>query len=452
MVDRLSFFGLGKLGLPLAALFAESGLTTLGIDIDAALVKRLKSGEVPYVERGLSELLNKAAPAITYTTNAHAAAETDASIILVPTPSDTSSPEYSINYVNEACRDLAASLNSRPHSRYHLIVISSTVAPGTITNRITPLFKELLGQSAGENFGIAYVPDFVALGEVIEGFRNPDFLLVGSDDEKALQAAVALYQRIMPGAPVRRLSVRDAEITKMAHNLFCCMKISFANCLAQLGEQLGGADLDGITETLGLATKIGPRYLQAGAPYGGPCLPRDTLGFMHLTVPLGLSAPLATASETINTAQYDLVERHVLAKGPRSVAILGLSFKKGTPVTVGSPALVFAARFLARSLKVLAYDPQPEAREEVRAVLGEAITCCETLAEAVTAADAILVCNPEPSFAGLGKSVPTDRTIIDPWGCIKDPHPGLVRPGRPRLTSRPLSAPTREAYEPADAN
>jgi len=162
MGHQLSFFGLGKLGLPLAALFARNGVPTIGIDTNAALIARLKAAETPYVEPGLAELLEEAAPSITYTTDAQAAAATDATIILVPTPSTPSAPEFSIEYVVTACNALAAALKTRPSPRYHLIVIASTVMPGTVADRITPLLEQALGQRAGPDFGVAYVPDFVA--------------------------------------------------------------------------------------------------------------------------------------------------------------------------------------------------------------------------------------------------------------------------------------------------
>jgi UDPglucose 6-dehydrogenase len=425
---------------------------TIGIDINAGLIARLNAGETPYVEPGLAELLKEAAPAITYTTDALAAADTEASIILVPTPSTPEAPEFSINDVAKACGDLASALRTRTRPRYHLIIISSTVAPGAIGNRITTLLEDALGQRAGRDFGIAYVPDFVALGDIVKGFKQTPFLLVGSDDATATAKTVALYRRIVaPNAHLCLLSTLDAEITKVAHNVYCCMKVSFGNFLAQLSDRFGGADLDAIAATLGHAPNVQSGYLRAGGPFGGPCLPRDTIAFMHLANSLGLEAPFARAAEAINAAQYDLIERHLLASKPRSVAMLGLSFKPGTPVTIASPAFEFVTRLLRRSVKVFTYDPMTEARKQARAAFGAAITCCETLAEALAAADAVLICNPDPSFTGLGRNAPPDRPIIDPWGCIKDPHPGLVRPGRLPLGAKLAAASIDPAPVPAEA-
>jgi len=431
MSERLAVLGLGRLGLPLAALFARSGLPTVGIDPDAALVEQLRASAVPLVEPGLDVLVAQANGALTYTTDPQEAAETDASIVLVATPSDPSRPAYSNAYVEEACRDLSRVLRTRTKWRYHLVVIASTLWPGTLSTRIVPLLEEQLGRRAGRDFGVAYVPEFVALGELVRGFEHPPFLLIGSDDDAAGAHAAALYRRIVaPTTPLRFLASRDAELLKIALNVFLCMKISFANSLAQLSDRLGGADLDALAETLSLDPRVGAGLLRAGTPYGGACLPRDIDAFLHLAQSVDLGAPLARASAEVNAAQYDFIEHHVLAGEPNCVAVLGLSFKSGTSVTVESPAFEFVQRLLRRSIRVVAFDPIAQARETARVALGPAVTFCNTLEEAVAAADTILICNPDPSFERLAIEAPADRRMVDPWGCVHGSHSGLVRPGR----------------------
>ena len=434
-IERISFFGLGKLGLPLAALFARSGLRAVGIDINAELVEKLRGGRVPIAEPGLDEILNEAAPFITYTTDVREAANTDASIILVETASDGTNPGYSTTRVENACLDLCAALRARSVWRYHLIIIASTLLPGSISTIVSNL-EEAIGRSAGRDFGVAYVPEFVALGKVVKGFQHPSFLLIGSDDPRAAAHTAALYRRIVaPETPVRIQSFSDAELTKIALNMFLCMKISFGNFLAQLCEHLGGADLDAIADTLSLDSRVGVGLLRGGTPYGGPCLPHDTEAFVHLAQLAGLDAPLATATAEVNAAQFDLIERCVLAGSPRCVAVLGLSLKPGTPATDGSPAFEFVRRLLSKSIQVVAFDPLENARAVAEATFGLSISCLNSLAECVDAADAILICNPDPCFSGLATKVPPDRRIVDPWGFVRGTHPGLVQPGRGKSRS-----------------
>jgi nucleotide sugar dehydrogenase len=275
------------------------------------------------------------------------------------------------------------------------------------------------------------VPEFVALGDVVRGLQSPPILLIGSDDADAGARAAALYGRIVQQqTPTRFLSMQDAELAKIALNTFFCLKISFGNFLAQLGDRLGGADLDGVADALSLDPRIGSGLLRGGTPYGGPCLPRDVDSLLHLSQSLGLDAPLAQASSDVNTAQYAFIERYVLACRPRRVAVLGLSFKPGTAVAVVSPAFEFVRRLQAHAIEVAVFDPLAAAREAARAIFGPTITSCDTLDESLRRADVILVCNPDPDFVAISAAVPADRHIVDPRGCVRGPHPGLKRPGR----------------------
>lgn len=449
MINQLSFFGLGKLGLPLAALFARAGVPTVGIDSDAHLIDRLKAGRVPHDEPGLSELLVEAGPMLAFAHDARGAVETEASVILVATPSDSSQPEYSSAHVEQACRDLCAALSQRRVWRHQLIVISSTMAPGAIGRRIIPLLERALGRRAGHDFSLAYVPEFVALGQVLLGFQSPPFLLVGADDEQSGIHATALYRRITgPATPSRVLSIRDAELAKVASNTFLPLKISFANFLAQLGDRLGGADLDAIAGVLSLDPRIGSGLLRAGTPYGGPCLPRDVEALAHLAQSLGLASPLTQATAAVNSAQYDLILQHVLAGSPRCVAVIGLAFKPGTSVITASPSITLIGRLNECGVPVVAYDPSAEARARALAVPGIVLSCRDTLDEACAAADTILICHADPEFKQVARLVPHHGTIIDPWGGVPDGHPGLVRIGR---LSRSHSL-RRESREPLRAD
>ena len=420
LIERIAFFGLGRLGLTLAALFARSGMKTVGIDANPVLIERLRGGAVPIVEPGLDALLADAAGTLTFANDPGAAADADASIVLVATPSDSSQPAYSSSDVVQACLDLCRVLRARTAWRYHLVVISSTLWPGTMSDTIVPLLEEQLGRRAGTDFGVAYVPEFVALGDLVHGFEQPAFLLVGADDDAAGALAAAIFQRITVAAtPVRFLKMRDAELLKVALNVFTCMKVSFANWLGQLGDRLGDVDVDAVLDTLALHPRVGNGYLRAGTPYAGTCLPRDVDAVLHLAKSVGLGAPLVDATAEINAAQFDLIERDLVRDNPRTVAVLGLSFKPGTSVTVGSPAFEFARRLIDRSVRVNAFDPLGLARESAREAFGPMLRICETLEEAVDGADAILVCNPDPAFTALAVLAPPDRRIIDPWGCVR---------------------------------
>src|SRR4029079_19369383 len=230
MIRRLSVFGLGKLGLPLAVLFAHRGMHTTAIDADAALVEQLRVGKMPVLEPGLDALMAGAASSLNCTTDARAAADTDASIIMVSTPYEDARAALSSAWVEEACNDLCIALRERVPWRYHLMIISSTLLPGVMSTRIVPMLEAGLGRRAGADFGIAYVPECAALGDVVSGLQDPPLLLIGSDDADAGARAAALYRRIVEQqTPTRFLSTRDADLVKIALNAFLCLKISFGN-------------------------------------------------------------------------------------------------------------------------------------------------------------------------------------------------------------------------------
>jgi UDPglucose 6-dehydrogenase len=433
VIQRLSFFGLGKLGLPLAGLFAQSGLPTIAIDRNAELIRDLSAGRWPEGEPLLPETLAMARAYMDFTQSPEDAASTDASIILVATPSSPSQPEFSSARVCEACEDLCRALRtSSVRPRRHLIVISSTMYPGTIGKAIVPIFARHSTTYPQHQLDLAYVPDLVALGQVVSGFKKPPLVLIGADSVAVAERVESLYRRVTAaGTPFRFMPIREVEIAKLACNVFLALKISFGNFLLQLGAQMGGLDVDAIAEALALDPRIGRGLLRGGAPYGGPCLPRDVDALLRLAESVHLAAPLASASAEINASQYELIERTVTETGARRVAVLGLSFKHDSPVTIGSPGVELARRLRRRSLEIVVFDPSSLARAEARLALGcDDVRHAEVLNDCWIDAEAVLICTPAPAFAHIAPNVPSGTWIVDPWGSVLGDHPKLVRIGR----------------------
>jgi UDPglucose 6-dehydrogenase len=306
-----------------------------------------------------------------------------------------------------------------------------------MNSRIVATLERATGRQAGRDFGLVYIPDFVALGDVVRGFREPPFVIVGSDHADAAELAVELFRRIvLPSTPIRTLKLYDAELLKLAYNAFLCMKISFANFLSQLGDRRGGVGLDDITEALALDPKIGNGCLRSGAPFGGVCFPRDIDAFQQLARSEGLDAPLVSATATVNGAQLDLIERKILDGTPKCVALLGLSFKSGTPVTTASMAVELVRRLERHPIHIVAHDPLLQARESIQNAFRGKVTCYDTVARCITDADTLLICYPDPAYGDLSTLASAQTRIIDPWGYLRTPHPGLVRIGRKPLTQK----------------
>lgn len=254
----LSVIGLGKLGAPMAACLAAKGFPVIGVDVDARKVDALNRAQAPVFEPGLPELLQVAKTRLKATQDIPTAVlNSEVTFVVVPTPSEPDG-SFSLRYVLQACEGIADAL--RKKSLWHLVVITSTISPGSMDNSIRPLLEEHSGKRSGIDFGLCYNPEFIALGSVIRDFLNPDFVLIGESDERSGQVLEGIYRQVCENnPPVVRMNFINAELTKLAVNTFVTTKISFANMLARICEKLLGADVDVVTKALGLDSRIGTK-------------------------------------------------------------------------------------------------------------------------------------------------------------------------------------------------
>jgi UDPglucose 6-dehydrogenase len=427
----IRFFGLGKLGLPLAALFASEGIRVVGIDTNPERVDKLRARATPIHEPGLSELLDAAKINLSFHVY-EADTPTNFSIIHVPTPSTRSSPTFSSGQVESAIEAacMAAVRRGRANEPY-LIIVASTVMPGTFRDRLLPLIASL-SKACSRQFVLSYVPDFVAIGDVIRGFRRPPALIIGANDDDAARLTEELYAHIV-FPEVRRVRVRlqEAELAKVAWNFYFCMKINFANMISRLAEELGEIDTDRVLELLTIDRRVGNGFMKSGMPFGGPCFPRDVDAIAVLCDQMDGDQALARAVSTGNETQLQHIVNLVLRAKPRRVGVLGLSFKQGTEVTTHSPSFAVIERLVSSGVSVIAFDPSRSARESL---LGEqwagSVDTADNLDEVCKSCDAILVAVDDARYASVADIAPPECAIIDPWARVLGPHPGLVRPGR----------------------
>jgi UDPglucose 6-dehydrogenase len=416
---RVSVIGLGKLGAPMAACLSAKGLRTIGVDLNESYVAAINEARPPVLEPNLAETLAAGRPYLTATTDTVAAVlETDATFIIVPTPSD-SSGGFSLEYVIDACEEIGRAIAQK--TEYHLVVLTSTVMPGSTEGQVLQTLESASGKQAGTDFGLCYSPEFIALGSVIRDFLYPDFLLIGESDERAGDMLTDIYGRVIENdAPIARLSFVNAELAKMSVNTFVTMKIAFANTLARLCEALPGGDIDQVTEALGLDTRIGKKYLRGAISYGGPCFPRDNRALAALARDLHAPALLAEATDTTNRDGIERLVQLVLDRMPEgaTAGVLGLTYKPETDVVEESAGLHVARRLSERSVNVIAYDPlgMPNARH---ALNDREIRFAESGADCVAASDILVVATPWDEFRhlvmpGAGRD-DTDLVVIDCW-------------------------------------
>ena len=342
MITRIGIIGAGKLGSPMAAALASKGFEVLVCDVDQTKVDAINNGEAPVQETGLQSLITAHRNSIRATTDIGEAVRfADVTFVVTATPS---SPDgrFSLEYILPVCEQIGRTLG-KPVGKaaFHPVVITSTVMPGDTWGSIRETLEKYSHRKCGESFGLAYNPEFIALGSVIHDFLNPDFVLLGASDPLTEARVSSVYEKISD-APIARMSIQNAEVTKLAVNNFLCMKISYGNMLARICHNIPGADCDVVSEAIGLDSRIGKKLLKGGTSYGGPCLPRDTRAMATLGQSLPLVIDAFNRAQTIYLA--DVVQRTY--KGV--TAIIGASYKPGTTEQTESAGLRLYQELVAR--------------------------------------------------------------------------------------------------------
>lgn len=414
--ETICVIGLGKLGMPIAACLASRGFRVFAVDTNPQTLKTLAQGNAPIFEPGLDGLIRENRERIVPTDNYDkAVAESFVSFILVPTPSEQNGG-FSIEYVLQACKSIGRVL--RKSSDYHVVVLTSTVMPRSTETAILPVLEEESGKKCGKDFGLCYSPEFVALGSVIRDFLNPDFFLIGESDSRAGDVLSQIYRRVCPPAPpISRMNFVNAELTKLALNTFVTTKITFANMLARLCEQLPNANVDTVTSALGLDSRIGKKYLKGAIGYGGPCFPRDNLALTALIKDLGLTSNLAEAVHRANQQEVDTLKSIIKSKLPKggTVGILGLSYKPNTTVVEESQGMLLAKLLDGEKIPVVVYDPI--AMDSGRKVLSESIKFASSMQECVAISDLIVIATPWEQFRTFPnlRNDSKSKIVIDCW-------------------------------------
>jgi UDPglucose 6-dehydrogenase len=434
---RLSVIGLGKLGAPLAAVLASKGHDVVGADLNPAFVAAVNAGRAPVVETRLQEFIDASKGRLTATVDvAEAVAATDATYVIVPTPSQADG-SFSVEHMLAAVDAIGRGLAKK--SGYHLVTITSTVMPGDTEAKIKPALEQASGRRCGKDFGLCYNPEFIALGNVIKDMLAPDFILIGQSDDKAGALLQSIYESVCENKPpFARMNFVNAELAKISVNSFVTMRISFANQLARLCDHLPGADVDVVTSAIGMDTRIGKKYLKGAVSFGGPCFPRDNRAFARLAAGVGTEAPMAIAADVMNKDYLEHLVGRVTSLAPKggTVALLGMSYKPDTGVTEESPSIVLASKLLERGVLVRAYDPL--ALPEAKAKLGQKVAWDASMADCLAQADLVILAVSWNEFKGLRSDMLKNGgrgvTIIDCWRQLTSENAGafcrLIVPGR----------------------
>jgi UDPglucose 6-dehydrogenase len=390
---KVSVIGTGYVGLVTGTCLAEVGNDVLCLDVDAAKIDLLKQGGIPIYEPGLEDMVrrNVAAGRLRFTTDAVESARHGViQFIAVGTPPDEDG-SADLQYVVAAARAIGQNMQD-----YKVIVDKSTVPVGTADKVRAAVREELERRGAKLEFSVASNPEFLKEGAAVEDFMRPDRIVVGADDEKAVQLMRSLY------APFQRnherliiMDIRSAELTKYAANAMLATRISFMNELALLAEKMG-ADIENVRHGIGSDPRIGYHFLYAGCGYGGSCFPKDVQALQRTAREYGQNLKVLNAVEAVNDRQKEILLDKIAARfgndlQGRNIALWGLAFKPNTDDMREAPSRVLIEGLWARGATVTAYDPV--AMHETRRIFGDdpRLKLAETPMDALLDADALAI-------------------------------------------------------------
>jgi UDPglucose 6-dehydrogenase len=394
---RITMIGSGYVGLVSGACFSDFGHDVICVDKDERKIGDLLEGRMPIYEPGLDELVmkNHKAGRLNFTTDlGPAVRDADVIFIAVGTPSRRGDGHADLSYVYAASEEIAKELTG-----YTVIVDKSTVPVGT-GDEVERIIREA---NPDADFAVVSNPEFLREGAAIDDFKHPDRIVIGSNDERALEMMRQVYRPLsLNKSPIIEMSRRAAELTKYAGNAFLATKITFINEIADLCEKVG-ADVQAVARGIGLDNRIGAKFLHAGPGYGGSCFPKDTLALLKTSQDYDAPQRIVEAVVMVNDNRKRAMGRKVIAamggdvRG-KKVAVLGLTFKPNTDDMRDSPAIAIIQTLQDAGAEVSAYDP--EGMEQATKVLDN-ITYCAGSYETMAGADALVVATEWDAFRAL---------------------------------------------------
>jgi UDPglucose 6-dehydrogenase len=406
MIEKsISIVGTGYVGLCTAVGFASRGYKVVASTHDPEKAELINKGVPPFFEYGLEEMLQKVVKKgylKCVLDREEAVLSTGITMISVSTPSK---PDGSIDlrFIGSSAREIGEALNKK--GTYHLVVVKSTVVPGTTENMVKPGIEKNSGKRCGVDFGLCMNPEFLREGSALYDTLHPDRVIIGEHDEKSGDILESLCRDFlgeeMP--PMIRTNLPTAELIKYANNAFLATKISFINTVANICEKIPGADVTVIAEGVGLDKRISPLFLNAGLGYGGSCFPKDVKALIAFSKSLGYSPVLFNAVEDVNNVQpyqaVRLAKKLIGNLAGKRVAVLGLAFKPNTDDMREAVSVRVINELLEEGANVVAYDPK--AVVNARYVFGDKIEYAKSSIECLEDAECCIVVTEWDEFKQL---------------------------------------------------
>lgn len=417
---KLSVFGLGYVGCVSAACLAEAGHHVIGVDVNPTKVEIINGGNSPIIEAGINELIAnvvKAGCLSATTDSTRAISESALSLVCVGTPSNQNGSLH-LRHIEQVCTEIGTALKTK--NERHVVVIRSTMLPGTVQNTVIPILEKTSGKKAVIDFGICINPEFLREGSSLKDYHAPPFTLIGADDEETINAVRNLYVNI--DAPVFVTSLKTAEMVKYVCNCFHALKVSFANEIGNICKALE-IDSHEVMNVFCQDTKLNlsPYYLKPGFAFGGSCLPKDLRAINYKAKELDVEAPVLGAILPSNRLQIERAVDMVVRSGKKRVGVLGFSFKEGTDDLRESPIVTLIETLIGKGFELALYDRHVSVaklvganKEYIEREIPHISKLMRSSVDAVLAdADVVIIGNRADEFRSVAEQLRTDQQLID---------------------------------------
>lgn len=418
---NISIFGLGYVGAVSLACLARDGHNVVGVDIDPSKLEMIKSGRAPIVEEGIAELMQSVVDSgrVSVTSNAREAIEsTQLSFICVGTPS-LPNGDQDLSALRRLCDEIGLTLADKRER--HVVVIRSTVRPGTVFDVVVPTLQKVSGKTAGRDFSVCFQPEFLREGSSIRDYDNPPMTVVGVDDDFAAGELRSIFGSLP--CEFIETDIRTAETLKYACNAFHALKISFANEIGRISQAIG-SNSQRVMELLceDEQLNISKAYLRPGFAFGGSCLPKDLRALLYLAKSRDVEVPMLAGLLPSNRLQVEHAAKLILERGDRDIGIIGLSFKSGTDDLRESPLVDLVEFLIGKGMNLKIYDPEVRISQLIGAnkrYIDESVPhigslMCDTVEAAMAGASVVVLgLSGEEVFEQLAHSCTPEQLVVD---------------------------------------